>query len=188
MTKNVLRKDILKKRSQMEYGYVQELSTKIQDSLLQSDLWPQTGRVGLYASIKNEVFTFRLFQYSLEQGLHVYFPRVEQGIAFYEVNGPEDLRRGAWGIPEPNKNCRHIPADESLDLLVVPGVAFTKEGCRLGYGQGFYDRYLEDKKLITVGLAYEFQLVPELPCDEWDKKLDAIITEKHIYKNDKDHE
>lgn len=181
MSKKNLREEILAKRLALSPERVESHSIVIQERLIKSSLWPSSGRVGLYAAIKNEVQTHKLFQMGLEKGLHIYFPRVEQGILFYEVNGPEDLQTGAWTIPEPIiKKCEPLPEEEKLDLLVVPGLVFGKNGFRLGYGKGFYDKFLSQglaKK--ACGLAFDFQIADHIEPDPWDCKMDHIITERH---------
>lgn len=183
MNKDDLRQKILSERLAMPADRAQELSDVIQEHLIKSPLWPQKGRLGLYAAVKNEVLTHRLFQTALEQGLHVYFPRVEQGLVFYEVNGPEDLQRGAWAIPEPKIGCEPLPDDQKLDLVIVPGVAFTRDGRRIGYGKGFYDRIIADVAMQSLGLGFDFQMVPDFADDSWDRRLDAILTDKRLYKS-----
>ncbi len=162
---------------------VADLSKNIQEKLIKSPYWPKSGRIGLYAPVKNEVLTQKIFQVALESGLHVYFPRVEQGISLYEVNGPEDLQRGSWSIPEPGIECTELAADEALDLLVIPGIVFTKTCCRVGYGRGFYDKYIAsfEKPITAVGLAYDFQIVDDVTLDTWDQPITAVLTEKNIY-------
>lgn len=183
MEKSEARETALSKRLSLPEKKIDELSKIIQERLMRSEFWPSSGRIGLYASNKNEVKTNDLFQYALEKGLHVYFPRVEQGIQFYEVNGPEDLQRGAWGVPEPiPKICEPLPEDAQIDLLVVPGIVFSKNGYRLGYGRGFYDRFLKEgivKK--SVGLAYEFQITEKIEPETWDQPVDMVFTERHTF-------
>ena len=86
-----------------------------------------------------------------------------------------------FGIPEPSKSKKVLP-----DLIFVPLVAFDSKKYRLGYGGGYYDRYIEKiqkiKKIITVGLAFSFQKVKRIPLNKHDKKLDIILTEKYILK------
>lgn len=183
MDKNEIRKKILEQRLALSAEKVTEHSHVIQEHLIKSPYWPQKGRLGIYSSIKNEVLTHRIFQRALEQGLHVYLPRVEQGLVYYEVNGPEDLQRGAWAIPEPQRHCPILAQDEKLDLVVVPGIVFDKTGARLGYGRGFYDRVLDLVGDTYVGLAYDFQVQDELPTDPWDKKMAAVVTEKRLLKS-----
>lgn len=183
MTKDEHRQLILEKRLAMSAQAIEELSQSIQERLLKSNFWPKTGRVGLYSPVKNEVMTQALFQKALESGLHVYFPRVEQGIQFYEVNGPEDLQRGSWSIPEPKMSCAPLAIDQNFDLLVVPGLVFTKDCYRLGYGRGFYDKYIANLsyKAKTIAMAYDFQIVDYFTIDEWDQPLMGVMTEKHFF-------
>lgn len=180
--KLTLRQQLLQQRLDIANERMQEWSDIIQYHVLKSPFWPERGRVGLYSPMKNEVHTYRLFQLALEQGLHVYFPRVEQGLKFYEVNGPEDLQRGAWAIPEPHDPCPMLPQDEKLDLLIVPGIVFTKDCHRVGYGRGFYDRVVGIVSERCVGLGYHFQVVNTAPLDEWDKPLNAVVTEQQIFR------
>lgn len=183
MNKDNLRQEILKQRLSLSKSDLKSRSENIEKRLLQSAIWPRVGSVGLYASVKNEVLTYDLFQKALEQGLHVYFPRVEKGIKFYEVNGPEDLHKGSWGIPEPNRGCLELNLEERhLDLLLVPGIAFSKQGYRIGYGKGFYDQAIKGLQTITVGLAFDFQIQNDLPSDPWDEQLNFVFSERHIHE------
>ena len=89
------------------------------------------------------------------------------------------LKVNSFGIPEPKKNKFILP-----DVLLVPLVAFDKNKYRIGYGGGYYDRYIEKvqkkKKLITIGFAFSFQEIKKVPKNKYDKKLDYIITEKAL--------
>ena len=163
-----------------------ECSTVIQDKILRAPFWPKNGRIALYYPIKNEVMTQTIFQRALEQGLKVFFPRVEKGINFYEVNGPDDLQKGSYGISEPKMSCPEILPEETLDLLIVPGIAFTKKGYRIGYGKGFYDSFITDNdiKTPTIGLSYEFQIIDTFPVSDWDQPLYGIMTDKNFYSQD----
>lgn len=182
MTKNEVRDVMLEKRLSLSPEEVEEVSKVIQDRCIKSPLWPKKGRIGLYAPVKNEVMTQTIFQKALEAGLHVYFPHVEQGIRFYEVDGPDDLQRGSWSIPEPKKHCVARKKEHHFDLLIIPGIAFSKDCHRIGYGRGFYDKFIS--KLIqdspTIALAYDFQIVDSFPLDEWDEPLSGIMTEKNF--------
>lgn len=185
-TKDEIRTQKLAQRLELNEERRNELSQAIQEKLIKSSLWPQAGSVALYAAVKGEVLTHTLFQKALESGLHVYFPRVEQGIKFYEVSSPDDLQRGSWSILEPKMSCPELAADKTLNLLVVPGIAFSKNGYRIGYGRSFYDRYLEDQDVppVSAGLAYDFQIIDSFPLDEWDRALSAVTTEKTIYSHE----
>lgn len=182
--KKNLRHVVLGKRLKLAPERVRELSEIIEERLLKSSFWPESGHVGLYSSIQNEVETITIFQQAIEKGLHVYFPRVEGGIWYYEVNGPEDLQRGAWGVLEPVMDCEPLQDDASLDLLIVPGVVFSEDCFRVGYGRGLYDKFLLRAPMkMAVGLAYELQMVKSFPTDPWDVCLDAVVAERSIYTN-----
>jgi len=183
VNKDEIRQHILEKRLGLEDEARVELSKVIQHKVLKSSFWPASGRVGLYSPVKNEVRTHTLFQQALEAGLHVYFPRVEKGIDLYEVNGPEDMHRGSWSILEPNRECPKLALDQTLDLLIVPGIAFAKSCYRLGYGKGFYDEYFSrlTQQVPTIGLAYDFQIVETFPLEDWDHSLTGVMTEKNFY-------
>lgn len=172
---------MLEKRLALPEEKVHLLSKPIQEKLIKSEVWGQTENIGLYAPIKNEVETKLLFMKALESGYSVYFPRVEQGLRFYEVQEPSDLQKGAWGIPEPKDSCPPLEKLEDLGLIVAPGIVFDKKGHRLGYGKAFYDNLLKNFPNRTVGLAYDFQVVDELPADAWDCQLKKVITEKNEY-------
>ncbi len=100
---------------------------------------------------------------------------------FYRWSNDDPLKINKFGIPEPVSSKIFFP-----DILLVPLVAYDSNLNRLGYGGGFYDRYIEKiekiKKIIKIGLAFSFQKIDSIPIDKYDKKLDFIITEKEILK------
>jgi 5-formyltetrahydrofolate cyclo-ligase len=98
---------------------------------------------------------------------------------FLKVNDYDKMRPNKWGIPEPGKGAEQISSEE-LDLVVIPGVAFSRNGCRLGFGQGFYDRLLKKLRLetMTVGFAYSFQVQDKFSCTNHDQKVKRIVTEQ----------
>ena len=117
---------------------------------------------------------------NLELNKSGWFPRVEGSeMNFYLVEQKEDLQPGAYGILEPTGEYK---ADGYDGLLIMPGVAFDEECHRIGYGGGFYDKYLEKHPdLHTIAVAFELQMYRELPFEEHDIKPEKVITEKHIY-------
>ena len=110
----------------------------------------------------------------------ILLPKIKQKFQmdFYEWSTNDPLMVNRFGIPEPVSNKIRYP-----DILLVPLVAFDKDFNRIGYGGGFYDRYINDlkkrKKILTIGLAYSFQQVKKIPISKYDMKLDFIITNKH---------
>jgi 5-formyltetrahydrofolate cyclo-ligase len=145
--------------------------------LLNSKEFKSAKTVGAYHAFGSEVKTDLIIEQARSLGKRVALPSVEgESLTFYELSSGKYLVKGRFGIMEP---LPYDPVDQ-IDLLVVPGVAFDKQGYRLGYGKGYYDRYLEKKKTFSVGLAYLFQLLESLPTSENDMKIDAIATEDSI--------
>ena len=137
-------------------------------------------RVGLYAALRDELPTRPLFEALGELGLERLLPRCTPGrhLEFVPVARWEELRPGRYGVSEPPPNA----APEALgpgDWVLVPGVAFDRQGWRLGRGAGYYDRTFESPGgPRRVGLGYAFQLLTAVPHDSHDRPLDAIVTER----------
>ena len=137
--------------------------------------------VGGYYPTNYEIGNLEILNYFFKKGYMISLPKIEKKslMEFYEWNKNDPLLINKYGIPEPVKAKRVYP-----DILFVPLVAFDKELNRLGYGGGFYDRYIQKisrfKKIIKVGLAFSFQKLKTIPTNKHDKKLDIIITEKDI--------
>ena len=103
-------------------------------------------------------------------------------IVFSRITSMSDLSEGTFRIPEPREI---VPFDFEQPLIVLPGVAFDVTGNRVGYGRGFYDRYLSAHLgLKNCAVAYDFSVFPQILADEWDVRTDCLITEKREYRND----
>ena len=109
----------------------------------------------------------------------------EQGsgkMVFCRIMSLDDCVKGTYGILEPKKDCQVVRADEN-SLILVPGCAFTRDGLRMGYGGGYYDRYLQMyKEAVTVGYAFEEQLFDAIPSEAHDRRLDFVVTQKDCYE------
>lgn len=150
----------------------------VQESVVQSKEFEKAQVVGAYYPKGSEVRTALLMGIATEQGKKVALPRTEgYYMRFFEYEPADKLVEGKFGImePEPKKLVEHV------DLLLVPGVAFDRKGCRIGYGKGYYDRFIsEGRASFSMGLAYSIQLVSELPKGRFDRKLGALATENGI--------
>ncbi|MDE6220809.1 MAG: 5-formyltetrahydrofolate cyclo-ligase, partial [Lachnospiraceae bacterium] len=141
----------------------------------------------LYADYCREVMTRGIFEDALLHRKRIYFPRVDKltnTMEFYQVISIRQLERGYRDILEPGEDMRtryqFHPKEDTLAIL--PGVAFDTSGYRIGYGKGFYDRFLANKRqLSTMALAFACQIVDEIPRDKHDIKMDKIVTEEIIY-------
>jgi 5-formyltetrahydrofolate cyclo-ligase len=140
----------------------------------------------LFASFRSEVDTSSLLVWALDEGKKVYFPKVlgPHRMAAFRVADPKvHLVPGAWGIPEPREGLEEV-APSGLDAVIVPGSVFDPCGRRCGYGGGFYDTYLPLTRpgVPRIALAFEAQIVDELPCEPHDLSVQAIVTEKRVLR------
>ena len=135
----------------------------------------------LYCTIKSEVQTRALINICHDMGKRVYLPRTyPDEIRFFEYKKTDCLIKSAHGIPEPFENH---PADLPTGFMLMPGACFDDEGYRIGYGGGYYDRYLSSHPMIvTAVLAYEMQKSGKFAHDECDIPVDMVITEENIYR------
>ena len=135
-----------------------------------------------YTALGGEVDPLALVETCAARGVCVVFPRIvvgERRLAFAEC-APHELVRGALGAAEPPPSAAEVALD-AIDAVVLPGVAFTPDGHRLGRGGGYYDATLARMpRAFKVGLAFELQLVPTLPFEPHDVRLDAIATEARL--------
>lgn len=154
-----------------------EKNCLILGKLMHHELYQSAKTIYCYVSYKHEVDTWPLLAFSIAIGKRVAVPKVtKEGIRFFYIHSLEELKPGYQGIYEP-------PAEEEADdenaLMIMPVVAYDSENHRLGYGGGFYDRYLKEHTgHRTVGLAYEFQQVKSVPAEETDVLPEMIITDR----------
>ena len=158
-----------------------EKSLQILERFRQLSAYKDASLLLAYVDAKREVETRLLMRCAWDDGKKVAAPRVDgDGIMhFYYLRSLKDLEPGAFGIMEPRAYCRICEPEEGL--LLMPGVAFDEQGHRVGYGGGYYDRYLEKHPhLIHIALAFEFQIFPEVPSEKHDICPDLIVTENRI--------
>lgn len=183
--KNLLRKEMLIKRDLLTPKEIEDKSGLICQNLLMLKEYLQACTLLVYLSFRQEVNTLPLIENAWQQGKKVLVPvcMPEKNILLSELKNLRELAGGFCGIPEPT--CEFIrPASPSqVDLAILPGVAFDFRGYRLGYGGGYFDRFLAKHyaSFPLIALAYDFQLIDALPVEEHDMRVDIIVTEKKIY-------
>lgn len=177
--KYLLRKQYLNRRKGMLSGEVKKKSNAIREQLINSSYYRGCHSLFSYVSHDNEVDTLCIIHQAWQDGKEVYVPKViRQGqMLFYQITSMDDLTKGKYGILEPSAKIEHAPAYDSL--FIMPGVVFDKNKNRIGYGGGFYDRYLAklDEKPMVVALGYDNQIEASLSPDPFDIKPDYILTE-----------
>ena len=181
--KRNLRKKIIEQRLSLLQKEVEQKSDTIMSTLFSTDYYKKAKVVMFYVDMRNEVMTKKAIIKALSEGKRVVVPRVKKGYGLLamEIKSLDELKPGTFGVLEPPEMEEVIL--EEIDLVVVPGVVFDKKGYRIGYGGGYYDRFLpklrKDAKKIAV--AFEMQMVDFIPAESHDIKMDAIITEKRLY-------
>lgn len=158
-----------------------EKSARLCKAIAMSAVWVTARNVAIFAPQTREPDVEMLW--SSASGKSFACPRVaEDRLELYRVESMFELLPGAFGVREPAANSAHAVAPGSLDLILVPGVAFTTDGARLGRGGGFYDRLLASLPARTckIGVCFDAQLLPELPVEPHDQHVDFIATESGI--------
>ncbi|MBR4287189.1 MAG: 5-formyltetrahydrofolate cyclo-ligase [Clostridia bacterium] len=181
--KKKLRAEAREMRRAMSPDRKQSLDRKIKNKLL--NLWSvrEAKAVLCYVSTDIEVDTREFINALLAMGKRVAVPRCEgekSNMNFYYINSLDELDVGSFGVDEPDPT-KHIMVGDTKDCVcIVPAFMFDKQGFRLGYGKGYYDRYLSRYKGSTIGICYSENLVDELFHGKYDRTVDMIITEKDI--------
>lgn len=134
-----------------------------------------------YVSFKDEADTRRIIEYSLDNGKRIYVPEcVGKEMSFYELKSIDELIEGRFGIPTVNTDGLNSLSDFKNALCIVPALSFDRYGNRIGYGGGYYDRFLKSNKIFTLGLTFDSCFCDILPSEEFDIAVDAVLTESGI--------
>jgi len=174
-----LRREMTALRDGLSDDYRRAQSNAIERIVLTSRLWQDADSVFMYCSVGSEVSTRGLMRHALAQGRALYLPRCEgRGVMHaVRVRSLDALQPGRYGIPEPT-GCELM--ELRPDLCLAPGLAFDRCGGRIGYGGGYYDRFLGNWKPVTAALAYPCQLIGRVPVQAHDMPVDHIITSAGI--------
>jgi len=186
--KQKLKLEIIEKRNKLTKEEIKEKSKKNIDNLKSLKEFQEAKNILFYVSCNNEVDTQEIIKELLknkEKNIIVPYTIKNKPIIF--VSGLKDfveLEPKLFGILEPKEKYIREFNREKLDLVIVPGIVFDKNGHRIGYGYGYYDRFLKTIKnnVVKIGLAYDFQLIDRIPEEKHDVSLNIIVTEKEIFK------
>ena len=172
--KRTIRKAIRADIAQLTDTEKAELSAQIFSKIAELQEVRQASVVALFASLADEPQTTAIIE-QLAQSKCIVLPRIEgEEMEFYDIS--EGLHEGAFGIMEPIATTPISP--DKIDVMIVPGVAFTREGFRLGRGKGFYDKYLSLNgfRAYTIGVCFPCQIVENIPTEQHDKIVDKVAT------------
>jgi len=177
--KAALRRCLKEQRSTLDPGLCAQWDAEIARKVIASEWFANADMVFCYVSVGREVDTAPILEAAWQQGKQVAVPRcaAKGQMDFFVINSREDLVPGAYHIPQPKETCPRAEATPA-SLCVVPALSFDKMGYRIGYGGGYYDRFLAQFPGKSVGLVRSVFLVPKLPTDEYDLAVDAVISEK----------
>ena len=181
--KDLLRKKLGAERKRQDTHMLAVHSLRIQNMVLERSVWKKAQSVALYCALPFEVQTEKLLLDAYAQQKKVYLPRVEgkTQMRFYCVQKDDTCIRSSFGILEPKPNAENLLSDGSLDLIIIPGLAFDRRGTRLGFGGGYYDRFLQSYPLsFRLGLCFSFQLLLRVPHSPWDQDVSMLCTEKEF--------
>lgn len=182
--KSILRKEVLQKRNSLSDFQIARRSKLIQEKLIGSAEFIESKSIGVYLPVGSEVQTDHIIRNALELDKTVLLPRVIINELDFFIVEKHDYYHDSFdvnkfGIKEPKKTNMKL---DFIDLLIVPGIVFDSHGYRIGYGYGYYDKFMAEKNFSkSIGLAYDFQVMKNpIPKFEFDKKIDILITDDRI--------
>jgi len=183
--KQIVRKSILSRREQLPADARAMYSATITERLLQLPEYRQAGTVLGYMNFGAEYASSLWVERALAEGKRLALPKVNHHTNRLDLYWVEDLENqlapGLWGIREPVvERCARLHAQDEVELILLPGVAFTRDGARLGYGGGFYDRLLAGiaQRPILIAAAFALQIVEALPQEAHDARVGWLVTEQ----------
>ena len=181
LEKQALRRLLKEQRAALPFDQTTLWDAAIARNVINSRWFAQADTVFVYISVSREVDTASILDAAWQQGKQVAVPRcAEPGkMDFFVINSREDLVAGAFGIPEPKASCPKANAT-SASLCIVPALAFDCKGFRIGYGGGYYDRFLAAFPGKSMGLVRSVFLLEQLPVNRYDLPVDVIVLEEKI--------
>ena len=185
--KQILKSEIFEKRKSLSKREAEEKSIAIREKLYLMPQFKKSKNILTYVSFNNEVDTMEIIKDLLiKKEKNVLVPYVDKGklIQISKINSFDELEPKTFGILEPREDEIKKFDAKKLDLVIVPGVVFDENGHRIGYGYGYYDRFLQklSNNTVKIGLAFELQLIEKIPKEGHDIPVDFVITEKRIVK------
>ena len=175
--KKLLRQELRKRQAELSPSYIREAGDRIQKAVLASALYREADSLFLYISMPSEPPTGILLRWALADGKRVYVPKcVGKEMLAVRLRNPKALRPGYIGIPEPAE-IEETASEPELNLILVPCLAASPDGRRLGHGAGYYDRFLGTRREGTLCLCFREMLCPEIPMEDTDVFMSHLVTE-----------
>lgn len=180
--KEQIRRDFKTRRRTLSCEHVKINSDKICENFLDSDIYKNCQNILAYSTIQNEVDLSQIINQALLDNKNLFLPRVEgDSMNFFRINNTDKLQIGSYNILEPQNGT--VYQDSTNSIMLVPGIAFSTQGARIGFGKGFYDKYLsQHNSIFKIGIAYDWQITKSWVTNEFDINMNMIITEKREVK------
>lgn len=179
--KKRLRTVKLAQRRQLSPQLKLKKDEKILKRILQTEFYKKAHTILFYLPIHGEVDLTGMFEKDKKKKRFI-LPRINGSkLDLHEISDLRHTAKGKFNVIEPKKHLEKIPP-QAIDLILVPGVVFGKDGHRIGYGKGFYDRLLKKTRGLKIGIAYHFQIVKNISGELHDVPMDIIVTEKKAFK------
>lgn len=182
MDKKQLRKTLIEKRKNISKDKKALYDKEISHKIIESDFFKNSGQVLVFSSTEDEFDTNLIVKSCRKEGKAVFYPICLDktgNMQFRRVDSPDDLQIGMYNISEPEAHCEEYKQKHN-DLVIVPALSVDKNHCRIGYGKGYYDRFLKKFNGVSVCPCYSEMCEDELPTDEYDIKVNIIVTEKEV--------
>lgn len=181
-TKSELRKHMEALKRSVPLNIKEEYDKNIFKNVINSSFYKNASRIFIFVSYNYEADTHNIIKYSLNHGKIICVPKIiskKQGMKAVCIEKFEDLKTGTYGILEPAEDSVEIEKDK-IDTIFLPGLAFDLSGGRIGYGGGFYDRFISDlnNNISKVAICYSFQVIDKVTMEFYDQSINGIITEK----------
>ncbi|MDD7362554.1 MAG: 5-formyltetrahydrofolate cyclo-ligase [Peptoniphilus sp.] len=179
MKKTSFRNISIERRDAIDPAKRRDASDRIFERLLDLDCYKRATSVFVFVSMGSEVETARWIPHMLEEK-SVYVPFVKKGspMLMTEIYRLDELEQNRWGILELPEDIARDRTRDEVDLVLTPGLAFDREGYRMGYGGGYYDRFFSDCRAFKLAVGFHEQLVDAVPKDEYDRSVDAFLSEE----------
>ncbi len=181
--KQKLRKLVKAELSELSLPHYEDMSYQIAQKFYNDQDWKEASTIAITISKAPEVDTFQIIRKGWEQGKRIVVPKCEpksRGLDFRQLTRFTQLESVYYGLLEPIVSDTDTVKPEEIDLVVVPGLAFSESGYRLGFGGGYYDRFLANYQGNTVSLAFKNQIVTEIPTEEHDIPVKKIISNEEV--------
>ncbi|MEW9121210.1 MAG: 5-formyltetrahydrofolate cyclo-ligase [Thermotaleaceae bacterium] len=184
--KKEMRRQVLELRGTLSPEELEKKSMAIFSHLTNSSLYQNANAVMAYIDFRNEVKTDRIIDDLITSNkkaiVPICIPKTREMLLSQLLNPHEELAPAHFGVLEPKAEYIRPVNASNIDLVLVPGVAFDRKGYRIGYGGGYYDRFFEKlpKKIPSLALAFDLQLIDSVPTDAFDQAVDYIVTESGI--------